>query len=76
METALGFMPAEDQFGVTVDGEVVELDSLTFITANVTITGYCYVWYAPAFLISAFLVLSTVSQNFLKNKWTCVMKSE
>ena len=44
VEKALGFKPADDVFGVTANGEVVELDSLTFISVNVSITGYCYVW--------------------------------
>ena len=40
----MGFKPADDMFGVTDEGEVVEVDSLTYISVNVTITGYCYVW--------------------------------
>ena len=44
VETALGFKPANDMFGVTAEGQVVEVDSLTYILENMTITGYCYVW--------------------------------
>lgn len=43
VEAALGFKPAGGIFGKTVDGEVILVDSDTYISSKVTVEGYCYV---------------------------------